>query len=168
MCKRTQIKMYIAWYCEEFKKRINLPIIRITDENAETVIDHYARINSMPYPLILEDVSYISPNAQSKLLSFLEETSLNVVLLASSDNISPMLIGRITEIYKRVPKVQTRFTSMDKCRDELNLGGFCPLDVLKKQMHNSPLLYRNDILTRKFSNKERLLKIIENEYKSKN
>lgn len=164
----TYIKLYIAGYCQEFKRRVNVPIIYVNDENLEQVIDQYSRFKSMKYPLVLEDIYYLSQVNQCKLLKFLEETKLKVILLASSDNVSPMIINRITDVYKRVPKANSHFIPMNECRNNISFEDLCQTDVVKKQMYNSPLLYRDDVLVKKFSNKEKLLEIIENEYKSKN
>lgn len=168
MSDRAYIKLYIAGYCQEFKRRVNVPIIYVNDENIDQVIDQYSRFKSMRYPLVLEDIYYLSQVNQCKLLKFLEDTKLKVILLASSDNISPMILNRITDVYKRVPKVNSHFIPMNECRNSISSGDLCRTDVIKKQMRNSPLLYRNDILVKKFSNKQKLLEILENEYKSKN
>ena len=166
--KKNYIKLYIAGYCQEFKKRIYSPITYINDENVEQVVEQYARLKTTNRPIILEDIYYLSQSSQCKLLKFLEETELKVILLSSSDNISQMLINRCTDVYKRVPKVNSSFRPVNECRSSIDYGDLCYLDSIKKQMYNSPLLYRDDLMVKKFHNKEKLLSIIENEYRSKN
>ena len=51
-------------------------------------------------PLVFEDLSLMTPEVQTRLLKFIEEPSSPLIILASMDNISPIILSRCKVVFK--------------------------------------------------------------------
>lgn len=69
-------------------------------EDLLNFIDVYSHYKNYTLPVIISDISYLSKNDQSLLLKFMDDTNLNIILLASRDNILDTIISRVKEFRK--------------------------------------------------------------------
>lgn len=92
--------------------------------------------------LFMEDLSLMTPAVQSFLLKFIEEPLMPLVILASKDNISPIILSRCKRIIKlpctEVPNpqlvkqfVETRIQLAEEIKTAQRLGEQVPHDVLE-------------------------------------
>lgn len=70
--------------------------------NTEKEVKSFLSEWSTPYdkPLVIEDLSLMSPQVQKYFLKFIEEPMSPIILLASEDNISPIILSRCMNIVK--------------------------------------------------------------------
>lgn len=99
LVKQFRVTIIIGDAVGLFKKMIKSPYYTITkaDEVREFLANH-----TMPNdaPLIFEDLSLMTPDVQSFLLKFIEEPVSPLIILASRDNISPVILSRCRNIIK--------------------------------------------------------------------
>lgn len=82
-----------------FKSIYNGDIVSInTAEETKEFINEY-NIQS-DKPLVFEDISLMQQSVQSYLLKFIDNFSRPLILLASIDNISPIILSRFNKIIK--------------------------------------------------------------------
>jgi hypothetical protein len=155
-------RLYIGKASLELKKRVSFPIYQVTDDTIKDFLAYYATIFKMDHPLVIEDLSYLRFESQSFLLKFLEDSSLNIILLASEDNIIPTILSRMSLVYKLTDRVMSQFLSSIQAYEELS-----DIDqdthyftYLKKQMQLSPITYYYDVLLSNHSNKQKLVQFL--------
>ena len=99
LVKEFRVTIIIGDAVELFKKMIKSPYYTITkaDEVREFLANH-----TMPNdtPIIFEDLSLMTQNVQAYLLKFIEEPPAPLIILASKDNISPVILSRCKNIIK--------------------------------------------------------------------
>jgi hypothetical protein len=106
------------------KNNYNYDIDYITDrDDLISLIDKYSHYKNYSLPVIISDISYLSKRDQSLLLKFMDDTSLNIILLASRDNILDTIISRTNEFRKFY--IQDRgnragFINISKAREMFN------------------------------------------------
>lgn len=99
MVKEFRVTIIIGEATKLFKKMITSPYYTIT--KADEVRDFLAN-HIMPNdtPIIFEDLSLMTRNVQAYLLKFIEEPPAPLIILASQDNISPVILSRCRNIIK--------------------------------------------------------------------
>ena len=117
----------------------------------------------MNTPLVIEDLYTLSFDCQSRLLKFIEDTNLKIILLSSEDNIIPTVLSRMSLVYKIPEQVYSDLLPLTQARPELDKidSDTYYLDYVKKQRALSPITYYNDLLVRGKSSKNKLLQLLE-------
>lgn len=130
-------------------------------EELTELIDQFSHYKNYSEPVIIADVSYFSHADQSLLLKFIDDTKLNIVLLASRDNILGTIISRVKEFRKfYVTSNVVNFLNINKARD-LRAEELCNdrdisyEDMLTVSNKYNPLLVYNDSLVSKYKAGER-------------
>lgn len=99
LVKEFRVTIIIGTAVDLFKKMIKSPYYTITkaDEVRSFLANHTTPNDS---PLIFEDLSLMTQNVQAYLLKFIEEPPSPLIILASKDNISPVILSRCKNIIK--------------------------------------------------------------------
>lgn len=157
-------RLYIGRAAQEFKKRMNLRVIQVTKDSITDFLDYYSNIPMMINPLVIEDLYTLSFDCQSRLLKFIEDTKLKIILLSSEDNIIPTVLSRMSLVYKIPEQVYSDLLPPSQARSELEKidSDTYYLDYVKKQRALSPVTYYNDLLVKGKSSKNKLLQLLEN------
>ena len=140
-------------------------------EELESLVDRFSHYKHYMLPVIISDISFLSQLEQSLLLKFIEDSKLNIVLLASRDNILSTIISRMKEFRKYyIIKSGDRvgFIELSKAREMLlgDASDFADLSCDDKQLiYNkyNPVLSYCDYLVKRYRNSDRdkLLSLIE-------
>lgn len=86
-------------FLQEFSGKINK--VESLDEIRE-LVDYYHGVSALDYPLVIGDLSFL-PNtkmAEALLLKFLEESRLNIIIYATHDTLSGVILSRMRTIIK--------------------------------------------------------------------
>lgn len=96
---KSQVTLLIGDSVELFKKIYKGPLYTITkaDEVKEFINNHQIPDDK---PLVFEDISLMTSNVQTYLLKFIEEPPTPLLILASRDNVSPIILSRCRTIIK--------------------------------------------------------------------
>jgi len=148
------------------KSQTELPIRRVTTgEELFNLVSNYTGVRSLGIPLLIEDLAYLPPSALQLLLKFLEESTLNIVLLSTYDVLSPALLSRIKHFIKApIEKTQSNLLPPKKGRERIESvlsSDTHPLDRIRYQGKESPALYRIENQIPRRPNRAKLLNIIE-------
>lgn len=156
-------RLYMCRAAQEFKKRMSLRIIQVTKDSITEFLDYYTNIPTMNTPLVIEDLYTLSFDCQSRLLKFIEDTNLKIILLSSEDNIIPTVLSRMSLVYKVPEQVYSDLLPPTQARPELDKidSDTYYLDYVKKQRALSPITYYNDLLVRGKYSKNKLLQLLE-------
>jgi hypothetical protein len=83
------------------KNNYNYKINYLVDrEDLLNLIESYSHYKDYTLPVIISDISYLNKRDQSLLLKFMDDSNLNIILLASRDNILDTIISRVREFRK--------------------------------------------------------------------
>ena len=112
-----------------------------TKEELIDLIDSYSHYKNYTLPVIISDISFLSPKDQSMLLKFIEDSNLNIILLASRDNILGTVISRMKEFRKYYSVSngdRAGFIKVNKAREMLlnDSNEFDDLSIDDKQLIN--------------------------------
>lgn len=140
-------------------------------EDLVDLIELYSSYKNYTLPVIISDISFLSKKDQSLLLKFMDDTDLNLILLASRDNILDTIISRIKEFkkfYVSDKHNQVGFINTNKAREmfsnELNDSDDLSYDdkLIMCSKYN-PVLSYDDYLVKSFSSndKNKLLNLLE-------
>lgn len=171
-------KLFISSAAIAFKKFLeknnyDYTINYITDrEDLISLIDTYSAYKNYTLPVIISDISFLSNKDQSLLLKFMDDTDLNIILLASRDNILPTIISRVKEFRKYYTNNggnKAGFISVQKAREmfDNDVGSFDDDisydDKLLQYNKYNPVLSYDDLLVGKYNNNDRkkLLNLLE-------
>ena len=171
-------KLFIADAQKAFMKYLDkhgydYPINYIScREDLIDLIDRCSAYSGCSIPLIISDISFLNKKDQSLLLKFMEDSKLNIILLASRDNILSTIISRVKEFrkYYNADKSNTPgFIKVSRAREMFcnDIGSFdddlSVEDKLLVYNKYNPLLGYDDALVKKFgkSDKQKLLDILE-------
>lgn len=106
------------------KNHYNYEINYITDrDDLLNFIDTYSHYKNYTLPVIISDISFLKKKDQSLLLKFMDDTNLNIILLASRDNILDTIISRVREFRKFYVEdrgSRAGFINVSKAREMLN------------------------------------------------
>jgi hypothetical protein len=155
-------RLYIGKAARELKKRITFPIYQVTNESLKEFINYYSLIPKLNNPLIIEDLTYLSFEAQSNLLKFIEDSPLKIILLSSEDQIISTILSRMSLVYKVKEKVKSQFLTTRQAQEELDKidPDTYYLTYLKKEMELSPVTYYYEQVVGNKSNKQKLVQLI--------
>ena len=168
-------KLFIGTAYDAFKRyltthKLNYDInyLCTKDELAE-FIERFSHYKSYTLPVIIADISFFNAKEQSMLLKFMDDTSLNLILLASRDNILPTIISRVKEFRKYYANSSDiNFFEINKAREMLDnelkaMEDYSYEDKLITAMKYNPLLSYNDSIVSHYSlnDRQKLLSIIE-------
>ena len=85
----------------EFKKSYEGSICFVSNnEELRSLVAYYSGIRTLDREIVIEDISFI-PDASSTLLKFIEDTTLDVILLSRYDKVDQVLLSRISDVDKR-------------------------------------------------------------------
>lgn len=155
------------------KHKLNYDINYIVDEyELKSFIDEYSNYKNYKLPVIISDISYLNKKAQSLLLKFMEDTSLNLILLASRDNILDTIISRTKEFRKYyISSKNINYVEVNKARsllkEELSNTGDVSFDdkLLMCNKYNPVLAYSNSLVKRYSQNEQdKLVSLLEFNY----
>ena len=141
-------------------------------EDLISFIELYSGYKNYTLPVIISDISYLNKADQSLLLKFMDDTNLNIILLASRDNILDTIISRVKEFrkfYVNDKSTRAGFISVSKAREMFtNEHGEFDDDtsyedkLLTYNQYNPMIAYDNDLVKsyRKYD-QNRLLNLLE-------
>jgi len=100
-----------------FKSIFNGSILSIsTADDVKYFLNNYSKVSEEP--LVFEDISLMNKQVQSYLLKFLEQDYRPLIVLASQDNISPILLSRFNKIIKLPSEIKSDFISLQSFINE--------------------------------------------------
>lgn len=140
-------------------------------EDLISLIETYSHYKNYMQPVIISDISFLNKSDQSLLLKFIDDSHLNIILLASRDNILDTIVSRVKEFRKFYifnNSNKAGFFSIEKARDMAanemsNIDSLSYDDkLLLYNKYNSMLAY-DDYLVQKYnqSDRKKLLNILE-------
>lgn len=99
--KKGYPKIIIGDAVLDFKKEYKGVIRKINDvADLREIVSYYKGINYLENDIVLEDFGFLPQICESVLLKFLEETSLNVILLYTYDKASSIILSRAGSVIK--------------------------------------------------------------------
>lgn len=155
------------------KNHYNYEINYITDrDDLLNFIETYSHYKNYTLPVIISDISFLKKKDQSLLLKFMDDTNLNIILLASRDNILDTIISRIREFrkfYSYDRGNRAGFINVSKAREMLNneYGQFSDdtsyEDKLLVYNKYNPMLAYNNNLVKSYrkNDQNKLLNLLE-------
>jgi len=172
-------KLFVGTAAEAFRKylkkhnyRYEINYIQSKDDLID-LINRFSNYKNYRLPVIISDISFLSCKDQSLLLKFMEDSKLNIILLASRDNILNTIISRVKEFRKYYVfnnGDKAGFININKAREMLlNDSEYMSFDDLslddKQLIYNkyNPALSYDDSLVKKYraSDKKKLLSLLE-------
>jgi hypothetical protein len=175
-------KLFIGGAAQSFKNYLkknnySYEINYITDrEDLISLIDTFSQYTNYKLPVIISDISFLKKRDQSLLLKFMDDSNLNIILLASRDNILDTIISRVKEFrkfYVADKGSQSGFIKINKAREMLDNDlkskdetDSSDEDRIAFRSKYNPLLSYDDALVKKFSfnDKKKLLTMLEFSY----
>lgn len=155
------------------KNHYNYEINYITDrDDLLNFIETYSHYKNYALPVIISDISFLKKKDQSLLLKFMDDTNLNIILLASRDNILDTIISRVREFrkfYSYNRGNRAGFINVSKAREMLNneYGQFSDdtsyEDKLLVYNKYNPMLAYNNNLVKSYrkNDQSKLLNLLE-------
>lgn len=145
-----------------FRKSYKGKILTVNSENIREIVSYYSSI-SLDYILVLEDIANLSSTEVNYLLKLVEDAKYPIILLASYDNINPILLSRIRTFVKFSNPISSEFLSPSKgievIEDKLS-SDTAYIDKVRYQMKYSPRLYYLEQLLGNTKNKNKYLDIL--------
>lgn len=137
-----------------------------------SLIETFSQYKNYNLPVIISDISFLNKRDQSLLLKFMDDTNLNLILLASRDNILDTIISRVREFRKYyVSNINNKagFIVPSKARAMLvnEAANECEEisyeDKLTLYSKYNPILSYDELLVKSFRNndKKKLLNLLE-------
>lgn len=171
-------KLFVGGAAQSFKSYIkknnfNYEINYISDrEDLVSLIETFSKYKEYHLPVIISDISFLSKKDQSLLLKFMDDSKLNIILLASRDNILGTIISRVKEFrkfYVQNNGTKAGFINVSKAREMFNNehGQFSEdtsyEDKLSVYNQYNPLLAYDNILVKSYKKKDqdKLLNLLE-------
>lgn len=155
------------------KNHYNYEINYITDrDDLLNFIETYSHYKNYALPVIISDISFLKKKDQSLLLKFMDDTNLNIILLASRDNILDTIISRVREFrkfYSDNRGNRAGFINVSKAREMLNneYGQFSDDTSYEDKLlvynkYNPMLAYNNDLVkSYRKNDQSKLLNLLE-------
>ena len=155
------------------KNHYNYEINYITDrDDLLNFIETYSHYKNYTLPVIISDISFLKKKDQSLLLKFMDDTNLNIILLASRDNILDTIISRVREFrkfYSDSKGSRAGFINVSKAREMFNneYGQFSDdtsyEDKLLVYNKYNPILAYNNNLVKSYrkNDQNKLLNLLE-------
>ena len=158
------------------KNNYSYEINYISDrEDLLNFIEAFSHYKNYTLPVIVSDVSFLSKKDQSLLLKFMDDSNLNIILLASRDNILDTIISRVKEFrkfYVTDKRNKTGFINITKAREMFdNEHGQFSDDtsyddrLIEYNKYNPMLAYDNNLVkTYRKNDQCKLLNLLEFNY----
>lgn len=154
------------------KSDLGYPVYDLaTKEELISFIETFSGYKHYKQPVIVSDLSFFTKKDQSLFLKFMEDGGLNLVLLASRDNILNTIISRVKEYrkyYVSCTSGNINFLSPSRAREllssnENNLSDSSTEDRLRVYNKYNPIINYDNELVKKFgsNNRNKLLNLIE-------
>ena len=155
------------------KNHYNYEINYITDrDDLLNFIETYSHYKNYTLPVIISDISFLKKKDQSLLLKFMDDTNLNIILLASRDNILDTIISRVREFrkfYSDNRGNRAGFINVSKAREMFNneYGQFSDDTSYEDKLlvynkYNPMLAYNNDLVkSYRKNDQSKLLNLLE-------
>jgi hypothetical protein len=156
--------LVIGGLCVQVRQSPDIVVRKIdTADELNAVIDRYTGIPSLPYLLTLDDLAFTPKSAIPKLLKFIEDSSLDILLLSSQDVISPPLLSRMSLVVKTiVSPTHSNLLSPQAGRQRLQADSdLSRYDQIAQWAKESPLIYYNEVTVPNRPNRQKLLNLIE-------
>lgn len=147
----------------------------VDKEDLMDLIEKFSHYANYMLPVIISDISFLNKQEQSMLLKFMDDTDLNIILLASRDNILDTIISRVKEFRKYYIKDKHNgvgFIELGKAREMFNndhgnsFEDTSYEDRLIEYCKYNPMLVYNNLLVgnRGIYERNKLLNILESNY----
>lgn len=154
------------------KNNRNYVINHIADrDELISLIETYTHYKNYTMPVIISDISFLNKNDQSLLLKFMDDSNLNIILLASRDNILDTIVSRVKEFrkfYAQNNGDKTGFINIGKARDMVmnevsDIDSISADDKMVLYRKYNPVLSYDDAIVKKYNqnDKKKLLNILE-------
>lgn len=136
----------------------NINYISNTEE-ARELIQNYSGI-TLEKPLVIDDVSNLYRD--TILLKFLEETKLKLILLASQDNLDPIILSRVKTIKKYTSETNLKYEPIDilQAQKTIESEELDQENTLKYLSNKCPELIILNKKLRYIKNKNKLIELI--------
>lgn len=171
-------KLFVGGAAQSFKSYLKkhnytYEINYIADrDDLMSLIDTFSQYKNYNLPVIISDISFLKKKDQSLLLKFMDDSNLNIILLASRDNILDTIVSRVKEFRKFYISDngnKAGFINVSKAREMFNndVGEFdvdtAYEDKLSVYNKYNPMLSYDSGLVEKYKKKDRdnLLNILE-------
>lgn len=169
ICQREGVKAeypiaLVGKPARELLSTTELPIRRAhSKEELDDIIAQYHMVPKTATPLVIEDLSYVPTHSLPKLLKFLEESKLQIVLLATYDVLTPTILSRLRTVIKGpLTETKTNLLRPSVGRERLGLSPDThPLDKYRRWGQESPQIYVNEKTIPVRPNRNKLLQLIE-------
>lgn len=83
-----------------------------SSQDVVELIGRYTGIQFLSRPIVISDLAFMARDASSMLLKFIEESPLPLILLATYDNINPILLSRVRTVMKQSQVIKSSFLSL--------------------------------------------------------
>ena len=153
-------------YVAQFRKDYPYPIksVRSSDE-VRDLVSQYTGIKVLEYPLVIEDLSFLDMKSSFLLLKLVEESKYPIILLATFDKVSPIILSRVKEVQKApLEPIQSEFMppSQGYARMEEYLAPDSHYyDRLRFMIKNSPTMYFYEAKLGRVRNKAKILSLLD-------
>jgi len=158
--------LVIGGLCVQVRQLPDIVIRRIDSaDDLNSVIDRYSGISSLPYLLTLDDLAFTPKAATPKLLKFIEDSTLDILILSSQDVVSPPLLSRMSLVVKATtsptrsnllqPSIGRQRIQADQDKD------LSRYDQIAQWAKESPLIYYNEVTVPNRPNRQKLINLIE-------
>lgn len=137
--------------------RNQIPIINLESKEQFTdVVAYYSGIAKLDRVLVLSDMSFLPSGVNlESFLKFIEESPLQIILLAQVDNVIPTILSRVKTINKQsTVNINPRWEKMSTYEVEQDNDKFT---VLQSKISHNPDLVKLDMVTKKYKDKIRRL-----------
>lgn len=145
-----------------FRKKYNGKIIEVTKDNVKEIVEYYSSV-TLPYPLVLEDISSLSATSVNYLLKLIEEAKYPIILLSSYDNMNNILLSRIKTFMKVNASNTSEFRegkeALDLIADKLDKE-MSYKDKLETIGNISPIYYKVNKEVSGLRNKDKYINIL--------
>lgn len=148
----------------DFKMGNKYPINRVGDaKSIRELVEKYSVIEALDYPLIVEDLSFISDIGASLLLKIVEAAKIQMIFLALYDKVPTILLSRMRRVIKyKKEKTMSNFISAGKALNSIYLEREDEhfYELCKRMARYSPEAYYYDRLVKNVKQKEKLIQIL--------
>lgn len=156
------------------KNNYDYPInVVTTRDELLSFIETFYNYKNYSLPVIVSDISFFNHSDQSLLLKFIDDTKLNLIMLASRDNVLDTIISRVREFrkyYVHNSGESFGFIEIGKAREMFtneisgSIEDTSYEDMISLAYKYNPMLSYDDYLVNRYSSndKKKILSIIEN------
>ena len=153
-------------YVQQFRKQYPYPIksVRNADE-VRDMVSQYTGIKTLEYPLVIEDLSFLDTKSSFLLLKLVEESKYPIIMLATFDKVSSIILSRVKEIQKApLEPIQSEFMPAGQGytrMEEYLAPDSHYYDKLRFMIKNSPTMYFYENKIGRIRNKSKILTLLD-------